>query len=59
MRDKDAIVIFRISDGMPSGVVRYIDVLKKSILSFSEYEILILRFDINGRFHNMTIRIKT
>lgn len=53
MRDKDAIVIFRISDGMPSGVVRYIDVLKKSILSFSEYEILILRFDINGRFHNV------
>ena len=52
MSDKNAIVIFRISDGKPSGVVRYIDVLKKCILAFSEYDILVVQFDINGKFHN-------
>lgn len=52
MTDKNAIVIFRISDGKPSGVVRYIDVLKKCILAFSEYDILVVQFDINGKFHN-------
>ncbi len=55
MRNKDAIVIFRISDGKPSGVVRYIDVLKKCILSFSDYDILVVRFDIPGKFPHLNI----